>query len=440
MSTFLTPPSFRTLATSLCQRHAGRLSSAMLWLPAAEMVNRAARFLVVALLARELGPHAYSAWVVAAALGTILAAGSDLGLSTVMTARIAADRDAAKIYIANAVGLIPVLVLLAGATLMTAAVTIARDHALLLILLGSAAMFDSIGSLLFAPLRACTAMRVECAVRASQGVTLLFVGLPLLLVAHTSTSAVATLYAGVGAMSAGVAAIALVLRFGRVRPRLDQRIAGALLRDGLQIFGSVIVTLIYFRADSLLIAWLRGSYETGLYGAAYTLTFGAAFVPLMFQRVLLPRLAACGRIEELRDTFVRSVRTVMSGAGAISLCLLVALPLLPKIYGPEYAAARLPFLVLVFVLFVYFATFLNYTLLLARSRNGTALMLAGIALGINVVANLALIPPLGATGAALAALFSECALLGLQGVVIRTVFREDDAMSRAAVAPHRLAA
>jgi O-antigen/teichoic acid export membrane protein len=433
----LTPPG---LARRVRRHTGGSLSSAMLWLPAAETVNRAARFLLVALMARELAPHAYSAWVVAAALGTILAAGSDVGLSTVITARVAANREATRAYIANALGLVPLLMLLTGAAIFVAAATAARDHALLLILLGSAAMLDSIASLLFAPLRAWGAMRVEGAVRALQGATLLVIGVPLLLVSHASVMAVAALFSLVGLMSACVATVALLLRFGPTRPQLDRQIARGLLRDGLQIFGSVIVTLIYFRADSLLIAWLRGSYETGLYGAAYTLTFGAAFIPLMFQRVLLPRLAACGTAEELRDMFMRSVRNVAAVAICVALCLMVALPLLPTIYGPEYEAARPPFLVLIFALVIYFITYVNYTLLLARSRNGTALLLTAIALAINVSANLALIPLLGATGAALAALFSECGLLAAQGIIIRGMFREDVRIARFAARQEALAA
>lgn len=400
-------------------------SSDMLSLPLAEMVNRGGRFVLVVLLARQLGPQVYGSWVVAASLGMIIANGADLGLSTVITTRIAADRSAAPSAIANLFAIGPALAAIPGVALVIVALVLAPASTELLLPLGFGALLDSIAYVLLAPLRGCGRMRPEVALRAGQGCALLLAGVPLLL-ARESATAVAALFPVVGAVSVVVAAAALVRQFGPVRPRFDVGATFNLLGEAMPLLGSVVVTLIYFRADSLLIAYLRGERETGLYGAAYTLVFGVAFVPLMLHRVLLPRLAACQPGAELRSAFASSLRKV-SGVGLISAAALVtAMPLLTVIYGQQFAHARVAYLVLVPALAIYFITFTNYTVLLARSRNATSLWLTLFALAVNLGANLALIRPLGATGAALSVLCSEAALLAAQAVLVRRLLADGD--------------
>jgi O-antigen/teichoic acid export membrane protein len=409
-------------------------SSSMVWLPAAETLNRGARFLVAAMLARELGPGPYGSWILASALAMIVANGADLGLSTVITARIAADPGTARRHVAAIVAIIPALALITIALLVTSAATLGRGYAGLLFLLGLGGLLDSLTLLVLAPLRAHGVLRPEGWIRALQGAALVGAGVPLLL-AHAGIITVASLFPLTGGASFLIAIAALVRRQGIPRPNLEIPLVRRLLRESIAVFAAVVVTLIYFRADSFVLAYLRGTHETGVYGAAYSFAFGLAFVPLMFQRILLPRFAATQEPDELRALFRRNARAVGAVALAVACMQVLAMPLLPLVYGAAFRRAQLPFLALVAAQALYFLTHLNYTLLLARSRNATVLQLTIFALIVNIAANFALAPALGASGAALAAVCSEVALLGTQAIVLRRVLAPAPSRAATDVAP-----
>lgn len=393
--------------------------SVLMWIPGAEALNRGARFVVVALLARELGAQGYGSWVYAAALAMIVANGSDLGLTTVLTTRIARAPDDARRYIATTVALIPLLALGPALALLFVAAVFARDAAVLLLLLGAAGVCDSVGYLLLAPLRAIGKMLPEAATRGAQGLVLLAASPPLLLVGHRGAVAIAALFLAVSTMALAAGVCGLVVTFGLPRPRLHRDVAGRLIGDALPLFFAVVVTLVYFRADALVISALRGPRDTGLYAAAYNIAFGCSFLPLMFQRVLLPGMAAADTPHALRVAYAGAMRQV--GAIAVALCAVLAAftPLLPRIYGSDFEGSQSTYLLLLPAFGLYFLTYINYTLLLARGRNAAALWLTVLALAVNLSANFALIPALGANGAALAACASEGVLLAAQLPLVR---------------------
>lgn len=420
--------------------------SVLVWIPGAEALNRGARFVVVALLARELGAQGYGSWVYAAALAMIIANGSDVGLTTVVTTRIARAPEDARRYIATTVALVPVLVLGPAIVLCIAAMTFARGHAILLLLLGAAGVCDSIAYLLLAPLRAIGKMLPEAATRGAQGLVLLLASPPLLLLAHHGAVSLAALFLAVSVMALVTGACSLVAAFGLPRPYLHRDVASRLVRDALPLFFAVVVTLVYFRADALVISTLRGSRDTGLYAAAYNIAFGCSFLPLMFQRVLLPGMAAADAPQALRSVYAAAMRQV--GTIAVALCAVLAAftPLLPTIYGSDFDGSQSTYLLLLPAFALYFLTYINYTLLLARGRNASALWLTVIALAVNLAANFALIPTLGAKGAALAACASEGVLFVAQLPLVRRLLwspSETDEPARADRAPRdpeRLAA
>ena len=108
-------------------------------------------------------------------------------------------------------------------------------------------------------------------------------------------------------------------------------------------------------------------------------------------------------------------------AGGLSVLLVAAAPLLPRLYGEGFAGAQSPYLFLILAQALYFFTHLNYVVIIARRRARTAWGLTMLTLSINLAANFILIPRLGATGAALAMIISETALLTAQIPIVRSL-------------------
>jgi O-antigen/teichoic acid export membrane protein len=351
----------------------------------------------------------------AAATATAVVGAGDLGLGTTLTARMAAaPEDALRKQMAAMLAVLPVLMLTSAVGVFTFAMAgVGGTRFGLTVLLGIGATLECMAFLAVSPLRARGLMLTESAIRAAQGVLLLVGGVSLL-AAGAGIDSVALLFPIAGMVSLAFAMVAVGRRFGIVRPSFDAPLLRALALPSLAAFSSTVVFFAYFRLDLFLLGHLRGDDETGVYGAAYAAAFGLAFVPAMFGRNLLPRLAAAPRPGELSRLHISA--TVNMGAYALVVCalLLAATPLLTVVFGSDYRGIVLPYVLLVVAQALYALTHINYVRLLACGSGTRALALTLLALGSNVSFNLIAIPAWGATGAAAAMCCSEALLLVAQ--------------------------
>jgi len=394
----------------------------MLTLSASETVNRAARFIIAVILARAVGPDDYGAWVVAAAVGVLLMTVGDLGLGTVIVTRVAAAPALLRPYVANMLAVVAVVLGVSFAAV--AGGWLAGLLGPLVAMLALAGMIDSATFLVLAPLRARNDLRPEALVRGGQGIALLAVGIPVFLTADASAQALAVVFLAVSAASLAFALLALVRAAGAVAPRLRVALTCELARAASPVLAATFVAMAYFRIDALLLAAIRGEAGAGLYAAAYNVAFGATFVAVMFGRILLPRFAQAATPGALRLSYRRSVRNLSAAAGCMLVALAAAAPLIPRVYGHEYAGALPAYAWLVGAQAAFFLTHMNYTFLYARGRAVAVWWLTVGSLVLNVALNAALIRPFGPAGAGAAALATETALLAAQLWLIRAVLHD----------------
>ncbi len=79
-------------------------------------------------------------------------------------------------------------------------------------------------------------------------------------------------------------------KYVSLRLRFDFQYWGYILRQVLPVTISVVLNLIYFRADTLLLQAFASQYDVGLYGAAYKILEILITFPIMFVGLLLPAL------------------------------------------------------------------------------------------------------------------------------------------------------
>ncbi len=399
-----------------------RLGADSAWLMAGEAFNRGGRFLLLLLIARAVGAESFGGWVIAIATATILANAGDAGLALIVTRDIAADRTVTRRYLANLMTVTPVLALvLFGLLAALSPLSPPGTSPLLLLVIGISGVLESTAYLLLAPLRAHGRSRPEGLLRAFLGTALLIAGGTALFVSQGRTDAIAPMFPLIAAVALALAVFAMVRSFGIIRPQFDAALMRRLFGSALPVFASTIVFFVYFRVDAFLLAYLRGEEATGLYGAAYNFAFGLAFLPLMLGRAILPRLAACKTTVTLRATYFRSAAITGLLAGGLSVLLAVSAPLFLSLYGSGFAGAQTPYLILIVAQGLFFFTHLNYMLIFARGRMRTGWALTLVALAVNLTANFLLIPPMGPSGAALAMVLSEAALLVAQVPIIRSL-------------------
>ncbi len=200
-------------------------------------------------------------------------------------------------------------------------------------------------------------------------------------------------------------------KFISLRPRYDKKYWLYLLRETWPIAVSVVLNLIYFRADTLILAWLRSSYEVGLYGAAYKVLEILNTFPLMFVGLLLPALgvAYAGQDRE------RFVRLYQRGFGLLAMAALplvvggwiLAEPILVLIGQQAYApAAPILRLLLIAVAALYMNSLSGHVVtVIGRQRQMVWAYLAVAVIGLATY--LTLIPMYGTRGAAIGTIVTE---------------------------------
>ena len=223
----------------------------------------------------------------------------------------------------------------------------------------------------------------------------------------------------------GFLTAAWVLRRFVVRPRLalDRSRWWPLIKAGAPIGVATLLLTVLVKVDQVLISFLSGgdNREVGLYGPPFawwrprcsSWAFTAAFLPWAARHEPGDE-ARLARGYELGNKALAAVLIPVGVTFAV-----LAVPLIDLFYGTEYedAVGALRWLGIMTVF--YGLNLLAATTLVARDRPLDFARICAVVVVLNLALNLALIPPLGATGAALSAAVSSVALAGLGAWRIR---------------------
>jgi O-antigen/teichoic acid export membrane protein len=177
----------------------------------------------------------------------------------------------------------------------------------------------------------------------------------------------------------------------------------ALNYGGKAYLGNLLMFLNY-RLDLFLVYLMVGSAAAGIYNVAVRMTEQLWMVSQAASTVIFPRLSAMQNDQEGRREFTammaRSVMWItLLGAGVLAA---LAAPLIEILFGPEFNHANSALMVLLPGIVVFACARVLANDVAARGLIGVNLGLAGMALVINVGANLVLIPKYGVVGAAAA--------------------------------------
>lgn len=251
------------------------------------------------------------------------------------------------------------------------------------------------------------AVRNAAAVAVTAGIALGLVRGPEDLV----TAAVAVA-AGPVVANLGLAAY-YALEVGVPRPRFERAAWLALAAPAVPLAASTLVSQVYYNADKLMLEAFRTTAEVGLYEAAYKMySLGiapAAVLSVAFFPVLS---GALGKDGAVRREGRRYGEALLSLGPPLCLAGVVLAPgVLEVVFGAEYLPATPAFRILLGYAGLVYLSMTFGTALMAWNAEKSyfkAVLGGGIA---NVILNLALIAPLGPTGAAWATLLSEAVVM-----------------------------
>jgi O-antigen/teichoic acid export membrane protein len=186
------------------------------------------------------------------------------------------------------------------------------------------------------------------------------------------------------------------------------------------------MSMLVIQTDTIMLGFFRTSFETGQYGAAYTLASGLLVVLSAFGFIMLPmasRLDADGKREEIDLIYNTTTKWVyiLTFPGFLAFVIFPA-DILQIIFNADYtpAAAVLPILALGF--FSSAMVGRNRETLSALGETKFILVSNTTAFFVNFFLNLYMIPQFGFVGAGITSAISLVVLNGIVVIVLKWKF------------------
>jgi O-antigen/teichoic acid export membrane protein len=216
--------------------------------------------------------------------------------------------------------------------------------------------------------------------------------------------------------------------------------ARSLLKEGSLVFLGSIFAVIYLKIDQVMLRWLAGAEEVGVYAVAASLSEAWYFIPIAIVSSFFPRLINLRKTNE--ELFRKRLQQLfdilfMLAIGVALLVTVVAGPLINLLFGSEYNEASSILVIHIWAaLFIFMRAALSKWILIEKVYV-FSLVSQGTGAVLNVALNFLLIPLWGGVGAAYATLFSYMAASYLALVIYprsRPIFWM---MTRAIISPAR---
>jgi O-antigen/teichoic acid export membrane protein len=387
-------------------------------------LERGCRLLVTIAAAPVLGEAGFGRFAFASTVTTLLALSTDLGLGLWTTRALARDRsDGARI--------IRVGLTLRGLATLPYGVAVAlsvrlcanREIRVAISLLAVAALLNALADHAGAILRGYERFADEARLNGARAVATALAGLTGL---ETSRS-LAGLSAGLAAAATGGSLYGLTL-IARLHPSpatiarraLDRALARVALGQSVPIWIGGLLSLLYFKIDTLFVRAFAGDAELGAYAAAYKFFEGAHLLPAVVLAVAFPQLARAHTDPDRQRRLERLLAACLLALGIVvgAVCFAGSSTLVAWVFGPGFHRAATSLRLLALGVPLLYLNFGLTHFLVARDRERVTTWLALMMLALTVALDVLLIPQRQGPGAALATVLAEIALTACCLVVL----------------------
>lgn len=197
----------------------------------------------------------------------------------------------------------------------------------------------------------------------------------------------------------------LYFHFYKSCPTSDSNFRNDILKYSFPLFFVAIGFVIVTEVDTVMIGVLSTDSQVGIYAAAKQIIIKLPHIALAISLGTMPVFArlTTENKENLKSIFYKLLKTnsiIFGGIGA--LILSTSWFFMPLIFGAKYKESVIPLMILVpYLLFFSYSIFLSSFLDYQGKATKRAVNLI-IAIVLNILLNMFLIPQYGATGAALA--------------------------------------
>lgn len=129
---------------------------------------------------------------------------------------------------------------------------------------------------------------------------------------------------------------------------------------------TISLTLVYFRADTIILSFFRSAEDVGIYGAAYKVLEILVQFPYLFLGLILPLLSEFYLLN--RELFQKTFQKSFDFLAILALpmvfgCWLLSEKIISFVAGTDFMAATLPLRILIVaVMMIYFGSLFGYAI------------------------------------------------------------------------------
>lgn len=379
-------------------------------LGSSEIVARSVAFIGVTYLARKLGPEGFGIIGFAVALFGYLALAVTAGFNDIGSREVARrPYEASSI----AVSVIIMRLVLASIALLSIGIVawcVDKPPTVKLVVALMGLLFFSLAldtSWVYKGLE--RNRPVGVALILSQ---VLYVGTVLLVVKGPKDVTLVPLAQFLGEVSTATLLAIPILRLGGIK--LDIREGLSILKSSSLRAAARLMRTLMYTFDVVLIGFLLGEREVGLYTAPYRLCFLLVAIAVAIYSSYLPAITRA-LDQDIRQVEYIAERSI-NLASAISAPIIVggmilATPLLQAVFGPDYLEGAGAFRLLILSTGFIFIHGAIHNIMLACDRMKLEMLIFTAAAGLNIGLNLIIIPSYGIAGAAFVTALAEGLLL-----------------------------
>jgi O-antigen/teichoic acid export membrane protein len=370
-------------------------------------------FLLILLIlaGRFLGDEIYGKFSFALASVFFLDPILDPGLSQILLREIAKQKELAQKYLSNALGYLLRISFFCYICLAIIAMSIGRDDTstYAILILAGAGILKSVKAYLCSALEAFEYFDLKALSCFLERALLLAIG-ALVLINGGKLIQLCLVFFFVRSVDLLILIILIERYISKVRIQFEFRFLKSLLVEALPVGLFAVVFIFYSYIDTVMISFIRGDIETGLYNAAFRIYEGLLIIPMAIGVALMPRLSHSFHND--RKYFFDILEKGLKYIVVISVSVLVSGFILSErlvvvLFGNDYVDASLALKVLLSgIIFVYTFSYMQL-ILITMNKQKIALYISLFGLGINILINFSIIPIYGYIGAGLATVSSE---------------------------------
>ena len=200
-------------------------------------------------------------------------------------------------------------------------------------------------------------------------------------------------------------------KFAAIRLEFDWLIWKKIFSKSWPLAITIVLNLIYLRADTLLLSLLRSVEEVGLYGATYRVIDVLTTIPFMFAGLILPILTTAW-LNNKPDYFKNVLQKSFDFMAILAIPLVIGAqflsrPIMIFAAGQEFAPAGQILQVLTFAVAAIFLGTMFSHAVIALDKQKTMILFYVFASLSSLIAYLVLIPHFSYFGAAAVTIYSE---------------------------------